>query len=740
MPEPLVTGAACACAWASCASYIAWKLTSVSHFTGERLGDAQEILFYQAGISASNIQKVDANHVKATVKIEPTAALGLVDLRVRTATGVSELRTFSVGALKETTEVEPNDEFARPQKIEFGSVVNGVARSEDVDYYAFEVKKGERITAEVEGARLGIALFDPYVAIMDSKRFELASSDDAALIWQDAFASVVAPSDGTYLVQVRESAYAGTDACLYRLHVGNFPRPTATVPAGGKFGETIDVRLIGDVLGEKTVKVTLPAEQKREFGIVAADDKGTAPYPNAFRLSPFGNVIEVEPNDNHENATRFEGSMALNGVIGKPDDVDHYIFPAKKGQNFNVRVYARRLRSPLDSVLYIAKKGNGASAGDDDANNSPDSVLKFTAPEDADYVISIVDHLKKGGPEYFYRIEVTSSVPLISLSVVEESLPRGIGPTAVAVPRGNRQAVLVNARRVETGGPIKVSLEGLPAGATATADEMGPGQQTLPVLIEAKADAPLGGTLAQVEGKPSDPNVNVPDEFRQHTELVLGQNNVQYWGRSVTAWPSPSPRNRRSRSRSSSPRSPWSGGGSMGLRVVAKRKPGFTAPIAISLPWNPPGVSSSGGVVIPEKADEASIPMNADGGAELKTWRVVVNGSAGTASGPLMVSSQTRQAVDRRPVPRLDLPGGERRPGPGDRPRRRRDQGGRLPRRGAGDLDRPAEQGDHRTQEDHQGHQGNGLPGEDRQGFARRQSPEPLLPGDRHPGGRADRP
>ena len=113
---------------------------------------------------------------------------------------------------------------------------------------------------------------------MDSRRFELASSDDAALIWQDGFASVVAPEDGTYLVQVRESAYAGTDACLYRLHVGNFPRPTATVPAGGKFGETIDVRLIGDILGEKTVRVTLPRRaEARVRHRRRPTIKGTAP-------------------------------------------------------------------------------------------------------------------------------------------------------------------------------------------------------------------------------------------------------------------------------------------------------------------------------------------------------------------------------------------------------------------------------------------------------------------------------
>ena len=32
--------------------------------------------------------------------------------------------------------------------------------------------------------------------------------------------------------------------------------------------------------------------------------------------------------------------------------------------------------------------------------------------------------------------------------------------------------------------------------------------------------------------------------------------------------------------------------------------------------------------------------MNADGGAELRTWKIVVNGASGVASGPIMVSSQ----------------------------------------------------------------------------------------------------
>ncbi len=51
--------------------------------------------------------------------------------------------------------------------------VNGIADNEDVDYYVVQAKKGERISAEVEGLRLGITEFDPCVAILNAKRFEL---------------------------------------------------------------------------------------------------------------------------------------------------------------------------------------------------------------------------------------------------------------------------------------------------------------------------------------------------------------------------------------------------------------------------------------------------------------------------------------------------------------------------------------------------------------------------------------
>ncbi|WZO96938.1 PPC domain-containing protein [Isosphaeraceae bacterium EP7] len=609
------------------------------NLTGARLIDAKEVVFHEPGISVTKLTVVNDGHVKAMFKISPDARLGLYDLRVRSATGVSELRTFSVGPYKDVAEVEPNNDFAKPQVIALGTCVNGVAETEDVDYFAVEAKKGQRISAEVEGNRGGISAFDPYVGIINAKRFELSTSDDLALIWQDGFASITAPEDGTYLIQVRESAYAGNAACLYRVHIGDFPRFTATIPAGGKPGEKLAVKWIGDVLGEKTTEVTMPATADRNFGLLAQDDKGVSPYPNMFRLSALTNVLEVEPNDNHGIATKFTAPGALNGVIEKPGDEDHFVFDAKKGQVFDVRVFARTLRSPLDPVLFIGKKGQGALVGNDD-NPGPDSYIRFTAPDDGEYVIWVVDHLKKGSPDSFYRIEIAPVEAKLVISPAVESLQRGAGHIAAVVPRGNRYAILLNAARNDFGGDLKFEALNLPPGVTFEADAMNAAIATMPVLFTATADAAPAGSLAAIRGKPVDPKVIVPDEFTHTVDMVLGQNQIPVWTRTVDNMAVAVTDECPYSIEIVEPKVPLVRGGSMNLKVIAKRKEGFTAPIAVSLPWNPPGVSSSGGIVIPEKGTEALIPINADGGSPLTTWKIVVNGYSGIATGPIYVSSQ----------------------------------------------------------------------------------------------------
>src|SRR5262249_38261184 len=127
-------------------------------------------------------------------------------------------------------------------------------------------------------------------------------------------------------------------------------------------------------------------------------------------------------------------------------------------------------------------------------------------------------------------------------------------------------------------------------------------QAVVPWLFTAKPDAPLGGALASVSGKSADPKLKVSSDFSSQAALVLGQNNIIVWSRTVDRLAVGVTEECPYTIEIVEPRVPLVRVGSMGLKVRAKRRPGFKAAIAVYLPWNPPGVGSAGGVAIPERS------------------------------------------------------------------------------------------------------------------------------------------
>lgn len=605
-------------------------------FNGDDLEDAQEVMFYYPGIKTLSLEAGNEKTVKTRLQIAADCRIGVHAMRIRTASGISNLRTFSVGAMPEVAEVEPNNEFATPQKINLDVTVNGFVNNEDVDYYVVEAKKGERITAEIEGIRLGNFFFDPVLSVLDKNRFELATCDDAALVWQDGVVSIIAPEDGPYTVQVRESAFGGNGACTYRLHVGRFPRPTAAIPAGGKPGETLALRWLGDVLGERAESYVVPADSARPFGLIAKDDKGVAPSPNAFVLDGLANVMEIEPNDAPASAARFEAPAALNGVIEKDGDIDFFRFAAKKGQALDVRVLGRRIRSQLDPVLYIHSDDGGTVAGNDDSGG-PDSYLRFAVPADGNYLLSVRDHLNKGRVDYAYRVQVEPVKPSLTMGLPER---RQYFDVTTSVAQGNRMAILVSAQRKDFGGELVLDLKDLPAGLTFETVPMAANQGQVPVLFTAAPGATLAGALVDVIGRPTDSKLSIEGHVEQVTGLVRGQNQILVWGhtahRMATAIIAEAP----FKIDIVEPKVPLVRNGSMGLKIVATRKEGFTAPISLRMLYNPPGVGSSGDIKIEEGQNEAIIPMTANGGAEIRQWKIAVIGRANVGDEGIMASSQ----------------------------------------------------------------------------------------------------
>lgn len=604
---------------------------------GERLADGQQILWYDPGFSVSEFKADPGQFVTAKLTIAPDCEPGLHGFRVRTATGLSNLITFSVGTLPEVAEVEPNTEFDKPQKITLNSTLTGVVENEDVDYFLFEARKGQRINLEIEGLRLGYTFFDPYIAVLDMGRFELTRSDDAALARQDGTCSFVAPNDGTYVVQVRESAFRGSGECKYRLHVGTFPRPTAVIPYGGKPGETLSVRWLGDPAGERTEQVTLPTVSPRQFGLFARDEVGISPLPNRFVIKDLAGFVEAEPNASPQEASALTIPGAAHGVIGQEGDVDHFKFTARKGQVLDLRVLARQLGSPLDSVLNISKVGGGGIGGNDDNAGSPDSYQRVTIPEDGEYAVQIRDHLLNGGADYAYRIEVTPPTPRLTMTLPERVQ---FVDTMVPVPRGNRYAILVGAEREEFGADVKLELKDLPPGVQVEGDLIPGNRPNVPVLLTAAADANPDGRLTEIIGRSADPNVPIEGHLLQRTSLVRGDNNRDVWhfdtGRLAVAVTQEAPFS----IEIVEPKCPLVRNGSMNLKIVAKRKEGFVAPIALKFLYAPPGVGVNNSISIAEGQTEALAPITADGGAEISKWKIAVLGEAAVDGGSMIVSTQ----------------------------------------------------------------------------------------------------
>ncbi|MEM0969169.1 MAG: peptidase, partial [Verrucomicrobiota bacterium] len=217
--------------------------------TGSQLWDAEEILFHESGIRCLEVKPDEKGGRSVMVKFEITkdAALGEHSLRIRTKSGVSYARRFWVSAFPNVLENGKNNSFDSPQEVAMNVTIDGVTKPETVDYFAVKGKKGQVLSVEVEGIRVnssrGRLGIDPAVSVLNSERFELASSDDTALLQQDCFVSLVLPKDDQYVIVVRDASYQGNGR--YRAHVGSFPRPTAVYPAGGMAGKKQKVRLLG---------------------------------------------------------------------------------------------------------------------------------------------------------------------------------------------------------------------------------------------------------------------------------------------------------------------------------------------------------------------------------------------------------------------------------------------------------------------------------------------------------------
>jgi hypothetical protein len=250
-------------------------------------------------------------------------------------------------------------------------------------------------------------------------------------------------------------------------------------------------------------------------------------------------------------------------------------------------------------------------------------------------------HLGKGGPNYFYRIEFTLVQPRATISIPKVALFSQERQT-ISVPRSNRMATLMTVSRANFGGEVMLSAEGVPAGLTLNAENVAANLDVVPVVFEAGATAAVAGSLVNVTARHADAkHPKISSAFEQKVELVTGPPGQSvYWSATVDRAAIAVTEEAPFSIRIVEPKVPLVQNGSMQLKIVAERKPGFTAPITIYPLFNPPGVGSGSSATIPANGKETTLPMNAAGNAQPRKWKTAVVAVSDAGKGPVWVSSQ----------------------------------------------------------------------------------------------------
>jgi hypothetical protein len=569
----------------------------------------------------------DASSSKLRLTIAPDTAVGVYPVRVQTDDGISNPFLFAVGQLPQVAEKEENSIFESAQSIpDPPLVVEGQVAGNDVDFFKFRGKKGQRIVIDAQCARIGSGI-DPTIRLTTAAatRTFIASADDTPGLLTDARLTAELPEDTEYVVEISDSRYQGAARPVYRLLIGAVPMAEEIYPLGGRAGETLGIELRGGTLsGTRTAALTLTPLEGTELvppritsATLGADTRG-APVFDVESLGPLvvSPYLEVrEPSDPTATPVRAVAPVVFNGRIDPAGDEDQFVLVAVPGQKFRIKVQASELGSALDGVLQVRGNGGSVVANADDTNIRlpgrnqqqaqvlvlPDPSLELTIPAGTNEVtLAIRDLENRGGIGFPYRVRVEPVVPDFELM---------LNDAQVSVPRNGAALVGVTVRRIGYDGPITLGVTGPPTGLSARPGTIPAGQTAGLLSLSAAPDASFPAAAIKLVGRGGGSTAPIerlaikPVVFAQQANFPMNT-LIQHGLVTALAMPDPvalvTP--------SETVEVPRGFGGTVPITVV--RPKGADGALAISALSLPPGVTLAN-TTIAEKSNQGSVKVNA---------------------------------------------------------------------------------------------------------------------------------
>jgi len=447
------------------------------------------------------------------VTIAPDAKPGRRDIRLVTYKGVSNPLVFHVGQFPEIArkpmktqpfQVLGKEHLAQRKRpaeeeevvVKLPCTMNGQVASGEINRYRFKARKGQRLVISVAARQLIPYIadavpgwFQPLLTLRDADGNEVAFNDDYRFKPDPTILHEVA-KDGEYVLSITDAIYRGREDFVYRISVGELPFVTSIFPLGGRAGKPTQVHMKGWNLGK--AKLALPPESAGPgvYGI-AANRKDLISNRLPFALDILPECREKEGNNDEKQAQKVTVPVIVNGRMNVPGDLDVFRVEGKAGQTLVAEVQARRLDSPLDSVLKCTDADGRTVALNDDHGDPgsglnthhADSYFSVKLPADGAYYVQLGDAERKSGDAYAYRLRIDRPRLDFELRTV---------PSCVSVRGKGSGAINVYAIRKDGfAGPIKLSLTDPPKGVTSPVVTVPAGKE--------KARLPIKTTLAKVK-------------------------------------------------------------------------------------------------------------------------------------------------------------------------------------------------------------------------------------------------
>jgi hypothetical protein len=402
-----------------------------------------------------------AETVRLKITLAADAAPGDRELRLETRGGLTNPMMFRIGQLPEFSKAPAklHDESTTgkgaryrsyatdnkptgPVEITLPTIVNGQIQAGTVDRYSFRASKGQHIVVAA-GARELIPYisdavpgwFQATLGLYDAKGKELEYAGnfrfhpDPVLYYEIA-------GDGEYTLEIKDSIYRGREDFVYRITIGELPFITSIFPLGGKLGAKSAVELKGWNL--PAARLTRDSKESAIGVHPVSVRKGEWSSNNVpFAVDSLPELMEKEPNNSKDRAQRVKLPVIVNGRVNQPGDADVFRFEGRAGEEIVAEVLARRLDSPLDSILRLTDATGKELAVNDDHEDKgagllthhADSMIQVKLPANGTYYLSLNDSQKKGGPEYAYRLRISQPRPDFELRVVPASITARAGMT-----------------------------------------------------------------------------------------------------------------------------------------------------------------------------------------------------------------------------------------------------------------------------------------------------------------------